>query len=468
MKKKINKNLAVISLFAIFATVVISLSMFYQIFKAEISDNLQDLAYTLSDEDILVKMEEGNYNLQTDDVRVTLIDTDGSVLYDSQVEKSQLDNHAQRPEVVKALQYGTGKSVRRSDTILKNVFYFAIRLDDGRVLRVSRESSSIWTMFGTIIPFMLLMIGVVYVICNVVGYYLVKQLLEPIERLSENIEDSDAVNVYDELKPFVTTIRKQHDDIINGSKMRQEFTANVSHELKTPLTSISGYSELIENGMASNDDIPRFAEEIHRNAKRLLTLINDIIRLSELDSSDLTPVKESDCIITGGTAHVGSVNNDGNKERDGYEQVALYDLAQNCVDMLELNAKNRDISLKLEGYDCRIYAIKSQMEEVLYNLCDNAIRYTNPGGTVVVSVYRDDIMYEGNVVLEVKDNGIGIPKEHQQRIFERFYRVDKSRSKLTGGTGLGLAIVKHIVSQHHAKLELNSEEGHGTDIKVIF
>lgn len=468
MKKKINKNLAVISLIAIISTIVISISMFYQIFTAEISDNLQDLANTLNDKDILVKMEEGNYNLQTDDVRVTLIDTQGNVKYDSHIEVSQLDNHAQRPEVVKALQYGMGKSVRKSDTILKNVFYFAIRLDDGRVLRVSRESSSIWTMFGTIIPFMLLMTGVVYVICNVVGCYLVKQLLEPMERLSENIEDTDAVDIYDELKPFVTTIRKQHEDIIKGSKVRQEFTANVSHELKTPLTSISGYSELIENGMASDDDIPRFAEEIHRNAKRLLTLINDIIRLSELDSSDLAPVNENDCIITGGTAHVVSVNNDGNKGRDGYEQVALYELAQNCVDMLELNAKNRDISLKLAGYDCRIYAIKSQMEEVLYNLCDNAIRYTNPGGTVVVSVYRDDIMHEGNVVLEVKDNGIGIPKEHQQRIFERFYRVDKSRSKLTGGTGLGLAIVKHIVSQHQAKLELHSEEGLGTDIKVIF
>ena len=172
--------------------------------------------------------------------------------------------------------------------------------------------------------------------------------------------------------------------------------------------------------------------------------------------------------MTDGTAFVQASNNDKNKGRDGYELIELHELAKNCVNMLELNAKNRDITLRLSGNECRIYANRGQIEEVLYNLCDNAIRYTNAGGVVDVSVYHDDTNYNDNVVLEVKDNGIGISKEHQKRIFERFYRVDKSRSKLTGGTGLGLAIVKHIISQHHAKLELHSEEGRGTDIKIIF
>lgn len=468
MKKKINLNLALVSLLTIFATVVVSISMFYQLFKSEIGDNLRDIAYAISDKDVINEMKSGQYKPLMDDIRITLIDSNGKVLYDSEVDPAVLDNHLARPEVESAIKNGSGKSVRRSDTIMKNVFYYAMRLDTSDVLRVSRESGSMWNMFGTIIPFLLLMIGVIYVVCNAVGYYLVRQIIEPIENLSKNMDAVSEAGVYSELQPFVETIKKQHEDIIKGSKMRQEFTANVSHELKTPLTSISGYAELIENGIASKDDIPHFAEEIHRNAKRLLTLINDIIRLSELDASDLVPANGIDCIVTDGTAFVQASNNDKNKGRDGYELIELHELAKNCVNMLELNAKNRDITLRLSGNECRIYANRGQIEEVLYNLCDNAIRYTNAGGAVDVSVYHDDTNYNDNVVLEVKDNGIGISKEHQKRIFERFYRVDKSRSKLTGGTGLGLAIVKHIISQHHAKLELHSEEGRGTDIKIIF
>lgn len=468
MKKKINANLAIVSFFAIIATAVISLSMLYQLFKAQIYDNLSDIAHVLSDEDILNKMEEGVYVLQNNDIRVTLISNDGEVSYDSRIDISKLDNHLQRPEIVQALEYGSGKCVRRSDTILKNVFYYALKTDDSRIVRVSKESSSIWEMFGAIIPFIVLMLIVVYVICNVAGNYLAKQILEPVRRLSENVSDVSCSSVYKELQPFVRTIQKQHEDIVRGSKMRQEFTANVSHELKTPLTSISGYSELIENGMASGEDIPRFAGEIHRNAKRLLSLINDIIRLSELDCADIESDSAEDCIVIDRMAVLPADNNMANIGREGCECVALYDLALNCVDMLKLNAGKRGIDLRIEGVPCEIYANKGQIEEILYNLCDNAIRYTNPGGRVTVSVYRDDITYNGNVVLEVQDDGIGIAVEHRRRIFERFYRVDKSRSKLTGGTGLGLAIVKHIVSQHHAKLELNSEEGSGTDIKVIF
>lgn len=244
-------------------------------------------------------------------------------------------------------------------------------------------------------------------------------------------------HVYEELEPYVTTIRAQHEDIIRNANMRQEFTANVSHELKTPLTSISGYSELIENGIATGDDVQRFAREIHKSSNRLLTLINDIIRLSELDVTT----------------------------EDIMEELDICDMAANCVEMLQMSAEKHQVQLSFSGEPQMVTANRQMMDELIYNLCDNAIRYNNPGGRVDVSVYRE----VERVVLEVKDNGIGIPEKDQERIFERFYRVDKSRSKSTGGTGLGLAIVKHIIALHdNVKLELRSKLGEGTTIYVYF
>lgn len=229
----------------------------------------------------------------------------------------------------------------------------------------------------------------------------------------------------------------QNEDLIKNAKMRQEFTANVTHELKTPLTSISGYAELIGTGLASGEDTVRFAKGIQSNANRLLMLINDIIRLSELDSNE-------DELVT--------------------ENVSLYQLAKVCVEMLEPNAEKHKVSIAMKGRECSIEANRMMMEELLYNLCDNAIRYNNENGSVTVEVYPEG----EHVVLSVSDTGIGIPKAYQERIFERFYRVDKSRSKSTGGTGLGLAIVKHIIEKHNAKLELDSDIGKGTAMRIIF
>ena len=218
--------------------------------------------------------------------------------------------------------------------------------------------------------------------------------------------------------------------------MRQEFTANVSHELKTPLTAISGYAELIASGMTSGDDTIRFAGEISKSSNRLLTLINDILRLSELDASTEVPMEELD----------------------------LYELAEKCVSMLQINAEKQNVTLMLTGKSTRMMANREMMEELLYNLVSNAIRYNRPYGNVVVSVNRE----EEQVHLTVEDTGIGISQADQERVFERFYRVDKSRSKSTGGTGLGLAIVKHVVQCHGAKLNMQSQLGAGTRIDVIF
>ena len=438
MKRKINARFVLLTVMSVVLTLILATMAYYELFKKEVLADLRSYTYVLQHAhmfDDLTAVQE--YTLSDTDVRITLVDPDGSVQYDSQADAADMDNHENRPEIAEALKKGYGEAIRHSDTIDRSLFYYALRLDNGSVLRVGKESGSIWSVFASIFPwivgigFLLIEIGLI------LSHYLTLQLLEPIERMANDMDHLDSMTVYKEMIPFTTKIRKQHEDIIKNAKMRQDFTANVSHELKTPLTSISGYSELIENGMATDADVVRFAAEIHKNSMRLLTLINDIIRLSELDVSEQT-------LMT--------------------QEVDLYEIARTCVNMLQINGEKHDVSINLYGTSCIINANREMMEELVYNLCDNAIRYNNAGGSVSVWVTRE----KEHVVLAVNDTGIGIPKEDQERIFERFYRVDKSRSKSTGGTGLGLAIVKHIVEQHGAKLEVESKLGEGTQIRVIF
>jgi len=348
-----------------------------------------------------------------------------------------MENHKNRPEVKSALKSGEVEDIRNSKTLGMSTFYYAKILANGNILRVAKETKSIWSVFASTLPSLVILCFILFITSVICARFLTKSIVEPIEQLANDMDHLESVYTYDELKPFVATIQKQHEDIRKNADMRQEFTANVSHELKTPLTSISGYSELIESGMASEEDITHFAKEIHQNANRLLTLINDIIRLSELDVSSQTVVME---------------------------QVDIYAVAQNCVKALQMNAANHDVTLILKGSTAFVEANKEMMNELLYNLCDNAIRYNKKGGSVTVNIAEEP----RTVFLNVEDTGIGIPKEHQKRVFERFYRVDKSRSKLTGGTGLGLAIVKHIVAQNDADIDLVSEIGVGTKITVIF
>lgn len=438
MKRKINARFVLLTVMSVVLTLILATMAYYALFKKEVLADLRSYTYVLQHAhmfDDLTAVQE--YTLSDTDVRITLVDPDGSVQYDSQADAADMDNHENRPEIAEALKKGYGEAIRHSDTIDRSLFYYALRLDNGSILRVGKESGSIWSVFASIFPwivgigFLLIEIGLI------LSHYLTLQLLEPIERMANDMDHLDSMTVYKEMIPFTTKIRKQHEDIIKNAKMRQDFTANVSHELKTPLTSISGYSELIENGMATDADVVRFAAEIHKNSMRLLTLINDIIRLSELDVSEQT-------LMT--------------------QEVDLYEIARTCVNMLQINGEKHDVSINLYGTSCIINANREMMEELVYNLCDNAIRYNNAGGSVSVWVTRE----KEHVVLAVNDTGIGIPKEDQERIFERFYRVDKSRSKSTGGTGLGLAIVKHIVEQHGAKLEVESKLGEGTQIRVIF
>ena len=437
MKKKINRQLTGISFLAVVITLVLMTAAFYRIFKAQVMDDLKLYAQVISESDILDRAWQKEYGDMFHLVRTTVIAPDGKVLYDSNANVGQMDNHLERPEIREAFTYGQGQSIRQSSTMNRSTFYYTLRLADGNVLRVSREAHSVWSILYRSVPVLAVALVALLVVCMILSHFLTKSLVTPIECMVVDISHIEEDKVYEELLPFARTIRRQHEEILANASMRQEFTANVSHELKTPLAAISGYSELIESGMASGEDVVRFASGIRQSAGRLLTLINDTIRLSELDSC---------------------------AQEISFEEVDLYEMARDSVEMLQIRAEERNVRLSLAGSSCRILGDKQMIEELIYNLCDNAMSYNVAGGSVLVSVEQE----QKAAVLRVKDTGIGIPKEHQERIFERFYRVDKSRSKSTGGTGLGLAIVKHIVAVHQAEISLISETNQGTEVIVVF
>lgn len=438
MKKQINRLLLCMTVLAVLITSILISVLFYSIFCKQVVADLKNYAGVLEHAFLINEDAVREYDPNIDDLRVTVIDAEGKVIVDSTASVQEMGNHSDRPEIKEAMEQGEGTSIRESDTMRKSTFYYAVQLEDGRVLRVAKEASSIWSVLAGAVPGIVTLLLVIIFLCYLVANYLTKKLIQPISAMAGHMDTLEPCQVVPELRPFISTIQQQHQDIVKSARMRQEFTANVSHELKTPLTSISGYAELIASGLAQNEeDVRRFAEEIRKNSSRLLALINDIIQLSALDTQEHTV---------------------------SFEQVDLLELAQNCTQSLQVNATKHNVTLICRGVHCRVMGNKEQLEEVINNLCDNAIRYNREGGLVEITA----IQTKNGARLTVRDTGIGIPKEHQDRIFERFYRVDKSRSKSTGGTGLGLAIVKHIVMQHNAEIALESEVGQGTCIQVNF
>ena len=441
MKSKINIRLVGIAILAVIATVIGITIIYYSLFQKQVRADLSVSAKLLKDthyfESVNIDIDEIDLSTDLSELRVTWIDEDGTVLYDNDASAELLSNHNDRPEIQEAFDKGSGEAIRKSDTMNKTTFYYAVLLDNGTVLRVATNAQSLWSVFMSAAPIIALIILLIIAICIFISHMLTKQLLLPIETMAENLGDSDYESPYKELEPLAEMLRSQHTDILAAAKARQDFTANVSHELKTPLTAISGYAELLDGGMVGEEQQKHFYQEIRKNADRLLALINDIIRLSDLD-------------------------------RKGHELsfgvIDLYEVVKECMDELTVNAKQRNVNISLDGESCNVHGSKDMLKELVENLAQNAIRYNNAGGKVWVSVTKRD----GRSVLTVKDNGIGIPASEQERIFERFYRVDKSRSKATGGTGLGLAIVKHIVEIHDAKIELDSAPGVGTAISVMF
>jgi len=441
MKSKINIRLVGIAILAVIATVIGITIIYYSLFQKQVRAELSVSAKLLKDthyfESVNIDIDEIDLSTDLNELRVTWIDEDGTVLYDNDASAELLSNHNDRPEIQEAFDKGSGEAIRKSDTMNKTTFYYAVLLDNGTVLRVATSAQSLWSVFMSAAPIIALIILLIIAICIFLSHMLTKQLLLPIEMMAENLEDSDYESPYKELEPLAEMLRSQHADILAAAKARQDFTANVSHELKTPLTAISGYAELLDGGMVGEEQQKHFYQEIRKNADRLLVLINDIIRLSDLDRKGHEP---------------------------SFGVIDLYEVVKECMDELTVNAKQRNVNISLGGESCNVHGSKDMLKELVENLAQNAIRYNNAGGKVWVSVTKRD----GRSVLTVKDNGIGIPASEQQRIFERFYRVDKSRSKATGGTGLGLAIVKHIVEIHDAKIELDSAPGVGTTISVLF
>ena len=548
MTKKIFRSIVL----AVTAVLIISFSVvtvvlynhFSQTYSTQLSNQLDFVSdgVELLGKDYLTSFQNETY-------RVTWINKDGTVLYDTQADINSMDNHKGREEISEAFSVGVGESERYSDTLMLKMLYRAEKLSDGTVLRISSTKESVFAlMIDVLIPMVFIMVFSI-ILSSLFARHLAKSIIKPLNTI--DLENPTENDIYDELTPMLTKISKQHNQISkhmvelqkradeleqimtsmneglvlldrhgsvismnsaaqklfgvvgdvtghnflfvdrnikmnrcvekalqgthsefreqrngneyqfgvnaikSGGKIigvviisfditetafaernRQEFTANVSHELKTPLQSIIGSAELLENGLVKPEDTNRFISNIRKEASRLVTLINDIIRLSQLDEN-----KE---LLT--------------------EDVNLYNIANEVKSILLPLAVDKNIDLSVTGENIMLKGVRRYLYEIIYNLCDNSIRYTEDGGKVRVDISSEN----DKTILTVSDNGIGIPVEHQSRIFERFYRVDKSHSKETGGTGLGLSIVKHAVNCHGGTIKLDSTVGKGTTIKIIF
>ncbi len=548
MTKKIFQSILLVAGCVLLASLLIIMGFLYDYFGGVEENQLRDELSLAS-----AAVEDGGTDylsrLTADRCRLTWIAADGGVLYDTRTDAESLENHASRAEVSQALTTGTGESTRYSSTLMEKTMYYAQRLDDGTVLRISISRATVGMIAVGMIQPLLIVLIVALILSGLLARRLSRRIVDPLNSLDlEHPLDNDA---YEELSPLLKRIHRQHVEIqtqlrelrektdeftqITGSmreglilldehgsilsinaaaqllfdadaqcmgkdfltiersheisaaiqaavtdghsevraeragrvyqfdisritsdgkllgtvilafdnteqefaeRNRREFTANVSHELKTPLQGIIGSAELIENGMVKPDDLPRFVGHIHAEAARLVTLIDDIIRLSQLDEGDAMPT----------------------------EPVDLLAVSQEAAENLHDAAAARDVTVSVTGQPSVIPGVRRLLYEVVYNLCDNAIKYNRGGGRVDVMVAAD----AGGSSITVADTGIGIAPEHQSRVFERFYRVDKSHSKASGGTGLGLSIVKHAVQYHHGRIELESTPGTGTTIRVVF
>ena len=368
--------------------------------------------------------------------RITWIDGDGSVLFDSEF-PLPIANQKECAEVRAAMTSGEGQGIRKSESSGESTMYYALRCDDGTILRLSRPQSAVQEAWLTASP-VLWLLALVLLISAALSLRAARQIVKPINSLDL---DNPDLNTYPELSPLIRRIQEQkktiQEETAQREALRREFSANVSHELKTPLTSISGFAELMAEGVVEEGKVQEFSRDIYRESQRLIVLIDDIIKLSKLDEEAVGPERES---------------------------VDLYELASQTLDSLRPLADMQGIRLQLTGGKTIVSGVYQLLSEMVYNLCDNAVKYNRPGGSVQVSAKGED----GKACLSVTDTGIGIPPEHQKRVFERFYRVDKSHSKEIGGTGLGLSIVKHGAQYHGARIELESKPGAGTKISLIF
>ena len=440
MEEKISYRLFLMGFVGLVCTAALCIFVFHKAFTAQAWTALENETNLIAAGYSQLDDPSDLAAFVTNDLRITLIASDGSVEFESATSQ-QIENHLSRPEIQQAMQNGVGRDRRDSQTMGFETYYYALLLDNGDILRVAQDSETVWSIYDETLPAIVLSCVLMMLAAALMAGLLTRSLVQPVLKMTDDLDHIQDNVPYKELIPFAESIHSDRLLRENNEKMRQEFTANVSHELKTPLTSISGYAELIETGIAKPEDVPGFGHKIHVEATRMIQLVNDILQLSHLDN----------------------VSETGNEPV--METVDLLDVAKECVERQKVNAKRSYISLTYLGESAPVLGSRALLDELCQNLCDNAIRYNRPGGKVqiITACSRD-----GHCSLTVKDNGIGIPKEAQSSVFERFYRVDKSRSKATGGTGLGLAIVKHIARIHNAKIKLESEIDEGTTITVIF
>lgn len=426
-------------------------SLIYQ--SAFLSDEHEQLASECRTIASLLDLAEDDATvlgeLDMGDIRVTLVSPDGTVTYDSGADAVELPNHADRPEVAAALAEGTGSSERSSDTVGYMSLYEAVRLESGEVVRLSVDRAGVVAFLfqdlAMLCGLAVLLVGASWVVSRRLSRRFVRPILE-IDPAS-----GDGVAPYEELDPLVSRLNEQHKELVqrmnaiqDAADMRRDFTANVTHELKTPIASIQGAAELIRDGIARPEDVQGFAGRIYKDAHRLSVLVSDILTLSRLDESERSGDRE-----VFGTA----------------ERVDLLSVASDAVERLRGRAQRKyEVTISLSGVSTPIMGNARLLDELVSNLVENAIRYNHPGGRVFVWVLPQG----GRPCLRVSDTGIGIPPESQDKVFERFYRVDKGRSRDMGGTGLGLAIVKHAATYHGADIRLESKVDEGTTITVTF
>ena len=434
MKVKIRRSMVLILGITLLVSYVLLSAFFYNQNLNMLRSEVRQEARYISE---AVQIAGPEYLSELDNVevhtRVTWIGQDGTVMYDSGEDEDELENHKDRIEVEEAFEKGSGEMTRMSKTKKTEMFYYALRMKDGTVIRVSKEMAGLANTALSLLPVVFLIALTMMVFAYMLARWQTARLIEPINDLDmEHPLDND---IYEELTPLLVAMDQRNKEKDAVSNMRKEFSANVSHELKTPLTSISGYAEIMKNGLVRPEDIPTFSERIYKEARRLINLVEDIIKLSKLDEESVELEKED---------------------------VDLYGLCREIVSRLAPQTHMRHVQVIVEGESVLYHGIRQILDEMIYNMIENAIKYNKDGGKVLI--------WAGNTLngpkVSISDNGIGIPEEHLDRIFERFYRVDKSHSKERGGTGLGLSIVKHGAILHGAKVTVESKEGEGTTFSV--
>ncbi len=411
----------------------------------ELGNECEVLASTLNAADDEIGELE---SIDLGEMRATLVSPEGAVLYDSLISAGDLVGHESRPEIAEAFSRSAGSSVRASATVGNVSIYQARLLKSGNVLRLATDRAGILRILVSDLRIIVGVLVVLVLLSYVASRKLATHLVEPILNIS--VKMLPTLAPYEELQPLTNRLAEQQmelisqmDELRNADKMRREFTANVTHELKTPIASIMGASELLRDGFVLEEDVPDFAARINDESQRLSALVNDILTLSRLDESER---QRSDGAF-------GAI-----------ETVDLAAIAHDVADRMAARADRFEVGVSVAGESCRIQGYPRMLDELVGNLCSNAIRYNHPGG----SVHMWTGVRDGVPTIEVSDTGIGIPEEAQEKVFERFYRVEASRSRASGGTGLGLAIVKHVAMLHGAEVQLESALGEGTTVTVSF